>query len=32
MRKILFAILMPMAVNWLRRRYGAPHQPRGRSF
>lgn len=32
MRKILFAMLLPMAVNWLRRRYGGPHEPRGRSF
>lgn len=32
MRKILVAILMPMAINWLRRRYGDPHQSRGRSF
>ena len=32
MRKILIAVLLPMAVNWLRRRYGAPHAARDRAF
>lgn len=32
MRKILIALILPMVISFLRRRYGAPHAARDRSF